>query len=401
MFVRSLVREALDLSEIYANYVECQGNPPYDPSMMTALLLYSYTQGVYASRRIARACEQRLDYMAITAHQSPDFRTVAKFRKRHLEALKGLFVQVVNLCREAGMVKLGHVAIDGTKVKANASKHKAMSYGRMEGEEKRLREEVEEWFRQAEVIDEEEDKVYGKHRRGDELPEWVKNKEERTKRIREAKKALETQARGEKQDKELPPKSRRGKKKGEEDFPHDKDQYNFTDPESSIMKSKGSFEQCYNAQVAVDGANQVIVVCAVTNQAGDTAQLMPMVEAVEEATGELPKELSADAGYSSEDNLAHLAEKPVSAYIAPGRENNNNGKPEQGTYRHQMWKKLRQGAWRTRYRLRKSIVEPVFGQIKHCREFRQFLLRGVKNVQAEWALVCTAHNILKLAKSDE
>ena len=239
VFLRNLVRESLDLSEIYEAYAESQGYPPYDPCMMTALILYGYTQGIYSSRRIAKACGQRLDFMVITAHQEPDFRTVAKFRKRHLGALGRLFGQVVELCQRAGLVALGHVSLDGTKVKANASKHKAMSYGRMEESEKRLRAEVEEWFRRAEEIDAEEDKLYGEDRRGDELPDWVKNKEERRKRIAEAKQALEAEARGEKLEKELPPKSRKVKKKGKEQLPHEKDQFNFTDPESSKMKSKG------------------------------------------------------------------------------------------------------------------------------------------------------------------
>jgi transposase len=242
-FVRNTVRETLDLSEILKEYTEERGYPPYHPVMMTALMLYAYCQGVYSSRRMAKACQERVDFMAVTARETPDFRTVSDFRKRHLKALGGLFIQVLKLCQKAGLVTLGHVALDGTKVKANASKHKAMSYGRMSKAEAELKAEIDRWFEKAEAIDREEDEEYGPDRRGDELPDWVANKETRLEKIGKAQAELEAEARAE------------GKEK-----PEEKAQKNFTDPESRIMKASGGFEQAYNAQAAVDAKHQTIVV---------------------------------------------------------------------------------------------------------------------------------------------
>jgi len=389
-FIRATVREQLDLSEILAPYEkEERGYPPYHPVMMTALLLYAYCQGVYSSRRIAKGCEERMDFMAVTGMNRPDFRTVSDFRKRHLQALQGLFVQVLKLCQRAGLVKLGHVSLDGTKVKANASKHKAMSYERMRETELRLKREVREWFNRAQSTDEAEDRQHGGERRGDELPEWVADKQRRITKIREAREALEAEARA------------AGKA-----APQPKAQRNFTDPESRIMHKSGKeYVQAYNAQAAVDSEAQVIVAQSLSNCANDVQQLAPTLTQIKENTGRQAQEFSADAGYCSEGNLAVLARHHVDSYIATGRQRHSEAsatgrrRVTEGTRVAAMRTKLARAGRRSRYRLRKSVVEPVFGQIKQGRGFRQFLLRGVAKVQGEWSLICTVHNLLKLAKA--
>jgi transposase len=389
-FIRDTVCEQLDLSEIIAPYEkEERGYPPYHPVMMTALLLYAYCQGVYSSRRIAQACEDRVDFMAVTGLNRPDFRTVSDFRKRHLEALQGLFVQVLKLCQQAGLVKLGHVALDGTKVKANASKHKAMSYDRMRETELRLKREVRAWFDRAKSTDEAEDRQHGRERRGDELPEWVANKQQRIAKIREAREALEAEARA------------AGKS-----APEPKDQRNFTDPESQIMRKSGKeFVQGYNAQAAVDSEAQIIVAQGVSNCASDAQQLEPMVKQIKQNTGRQAREFSADAGYCSEGNLAILERHHIDSYVATGRQHHHESnaagqrRARKGSRVAAMQTKLRRGGRRSRYRLRKTLPEPVFGQIKQGRGFRQFLMRGLVKVQGEWSLICTVHNLLKLAKS--
>ena len=344
-FVRETVRESLDLSAILDVYSQARGQPPYHPMMMTALLLYAYSTGVYSSRRIARACEERVDFMAMTGPRKPDFRTISDFRKRHLEALSGLFVQVLELCRAAGLAKLRHVALDGTKIKANASKHKAMSYGRMlKAKARRRRPSARQAARQAD-------------------------------------------AEGE------PPS----------DKPADKAQRNFTDPESRILKTKDGFIQGYNAQAAVDADHQVIVAHGLTNNGSDQGQLKPMVEAVETMAGGLPKELSADSGYCSEANLKLLEDRNIKGYVAVGRQRHGQSSPagrrrcQPGSRAAAMRRRLRRGGRRSRYRLRKITVEPVFGQIKQARGFRQFLLRGHDKVSHEWGLLCLVHNLVKLA----
>lgn len=389
-FVRDTVREQLDLSEVIAPYEkEERGYPPYHPVMMTALLLYAYCQGVYSSRRIAKACEERVDFMAVTGLNRPDFRTVSDFRKRHLEALQGLFVQVLKLCQRAGLVKLGHVALDGTKVKANASKHKAMSYERMRETELRLKREVREWFARAKSTDEAEDRQHGRERRGDELPEWVADKQRRIAKIREARQALEAEARA------------AGKP-----APEPKAQRNFTDPESRIMHKSGKeYVQAYNAQAAVDSKAQVIVAQGVSNCANDVQQLEPMVKQIKANTGRQAQEFSADAGYCSEGNLAVLARHHIDGYIATGRQRHSEAsaagrrRVAAGTRVAAMRTKLARAGRRSRYRLRKTLPEPVFGQIKQGRGFRQFLLRGLAKVQGEWSLICIVHNLLKLARA--
>lgn len=391
-FIRDTVREDLDLSEILNCYAEERGYPPYHPVMMTALLLYGYCQGVYSSRRIAKACEQRVDFMAVTGMNKPDFRTIAEFRKRHLKALGGLFIQVLRLCQKAGLVTLGHVALDGTKIKANASKHKAMSYGRMNKAETELQAEVDKWFAEADVIDQAEDAEHGTDRCGDELPDWVANKQKRIEKIREARAALEAEAK-EKAKAE-------GKKDGK---PEDKAQKNFTDAESRIMKTGNGFEQCYNAQAAVDAGSQVIVAQILTDAPNDKQQFVPVVTEIKKNMGRNADETSADAGYCSEENLKTANRRHINAYVATGRQKHGEAaatdgkKPKFGTRVHAMMVKLKQGGRRSRYRLRKQTVEPVFGQIKQARGFRQFLMRGKEKVSGEWSMLCIAHNLLKLA----
>jgi transposase len=410
-FVRELVREELDLSAILDTYGEERGFPPYHPVMMTAVLLYALTQGVRSSRKIARACETRVDFMAVTAMQRPDFRTISDFRLRHLEALADLFQQVLKLCQKAKLVKLGHVALDGTKVQANASKHKAMSYERMKKTEKQLKEEIAEWFKKASSEDEEEDRLYGKNKRGDELPDWVANKQKRLEKIREAKAALEAEAKADLAAgvKPEPPNKPRGgghrmkkrapKPNGE---PNDKAQLNFTDAESKLMKGPDGFLQAYNGQAAVDSHAQVIVAHDLTNKQSDCPQLPGMVKKIRENTGRNPKELSADAGYLSEANLAELKKRRITAYVATGQTHLNSERKLRrlkGPLSKQMRTKLARTRHRSRYRLRKQTVEPVFGQMKEARGMRRLLLRGLRKAKAEWAINCTAHNLAKLIKA--
>jgi transposase len=410
-FIVNLVRDELDLIEITGSYESEKGQPPYHPVMMTALLLYSYCCGTYASRRIAKACQERTDFMMIVALDAPDFRTVSEFRRRHLSALSQLFVQVLKLCEKAGLVKLGHVALDGTKIKANASKHKAMSYGHMKRRDRELEAEVKRWLAAAEAQDRAQDKAFGADRRGDELPDWVADKEKRLARIREAKAALEAEARqaaAAKARQEAEAEEQRqgearkkpGKKtKPASGEPAAKAQRNFTDPESRILKTKDGFIQGYNAQAAVDGEAQIIVAHDLVAQTSDQDQLVPLLDGIRTNLGRRPKEASADAGYCSEANLKALRKRRITGYVAVGRAKH----PDQGKLNltgrltKAMRAKLRQGGWRSRYRLRKQIVEPVFGQIKQARGFRQFLMRGLAKVKAEWALICIAHNLTKLA----
>jgi transposase len=403
-FIRELVREELDLSAIVEAYEGERGQPPYHPVMMTALLLYAYSQGVYSSRRIARSCVERVDFMAVTARQSPDFRTVSDFRKRHLAALEGLFVQVLRVCRRAGLVKLSHVALDGTKVQANASKHKAMSYGRMCTEEKRLEAEVQGWLKRAESIDEEEDKRYGKDRRGDELPGWVKNRELRRQKIREAKEALEREARAEAEKlkdrkvETISPRQREVKRTGK---PPEKGQRNFTDPDSRIMHRGQEYVQAFNCQAAVEAGSQVIVARSVGNAQNDAGELPAMLDQIRANVGRQARELSADYGYCTEGNLKDLRRRRIRGYVATGRQRHGSGSPHpvrnsDSPCKREMTRRLRCGGFRSRYRLRKQTVEPVFGQIKEAMGFRRFLLRGLERVRSEWSLICTAHNLRKL-----
>jgi transposase len=413
----------LNLQPIYCRYNGSKGGqPPYDPRMMTSLLIYAYCKGLASSRKIERATYKNIAFRVLTADQQPDHDTIADFRKRHLKALAGLFVQVLQLCRKAGLVKLGHVALDGTKVKANASKHKAMSYDRMEKKAAELREEVERLLQQAEAVDAAEDALYGKGRRGDELPDELRFKQSRLRKIEQAMAALEAEAqtKAEAEREELrrkeealaqEGKKRRGKKpKDPDDKPRPKAQQNFTDPESRIMKdgASKSFEQAYNCQAAVDETAQVIVATNVTQEANDKQQVRPLIENVKENTsGKKPKKVSADSGYYSEGNLAYLQGEKIDEYIATGRLKHREKPPpaprgripQSATTKERMARKLRTVKGRGTYKKRKQIVEPVFGQLKEARGFRRFLLRGLENVTAEWDLICLTHNLLKLFRS--
>jgi hypothetical protein len=370
--------------------------------MMTALILYGYCRGVYSSRRIGRACERDMGFMAVTVTERPDFRTIADFRKKHLEALKALFQQVLRLCQKAGLVRLGHIALDGTKMKANASKHKAMSYDRMQEKEKQLRTEVRQWFEESERVDAEEDREHGRDSRGDELPAWMKSKVARLAKIREAKEALEAEAKAKAEEAaRAQGESKKDVAKAKaEAKPEPKAQRNFTDAESRIMKGSDGFVQAYNCQAGVDDFSQVIVAQDVTQEATDIHQLKPMVAQVKANVGRNPEELSADAGYCSEENLQEIRDRRIRGYIATGRDRHGDGhakgKPSRKPLRQAMALRLRRGGFHSRYRKRKTLPEPVFGQIKQARGFRQFLMRGFQKVRGEWSLLCTAHNLLKL-----
>lgn len=393
-FVRDVV-DALDLSAIEDTYTEERGYPPYDPRMMTTVLLYAYCTGTYSSRKIARQLVDSVALRFLAAGNEPDFRTFSEFRRRHGAALAALFVQGLTLCRQAGLVKLGRVAVDGTKLKANASQHKAMSYGRMRSEEARLEQEVRALLRQAEAADAQEDEHYGRDRRGDELPVELARRESRLQKIREAKAALEAEARAQAAAEGKPP---------DDATPPDKSQRNFTDPEAKIQKTSDGFIQGDNAQIAVTGGSQIIVAQQVTAAAPDVQHLVPVVTAIAQALHRKPAVVLADAGYWSEANVRALEGKGIEPLIATGRRKHTEprpraprGRPPQGlSVKERMQRTLATIRGQRLYARRKVIVEPVFGQIKHARGFRQFLRRGLARVQQEWALVCLSHNLLKL-----
>ena len=401
-FVSDVV-DQLDLSAMDAVYGnEKRGQPPYDPQMLTKVLVYAYCVGVFSSRRIERRLVEDIAFRVLAAGNQPNFRTISDFRKIHLETLEGLFEQVLKIALEAGAMKVGRVAVDGTKVKANASKHKAMSYDRMTEKEKELKAEVQQLLEQAAAADAEEDAAYGRDRRGDELPAELERRETRIKKIREAKRALEGRARDKAAAEGADPKQARPKEK-------EKDQYNFTDPESRIMKGADGFVQAYNAQAAVEPDLQLIVGQTVTQAANDKEQLMPMVEVMEQQSGQRPEEILADSGYCSEKNLEALdaegnPERRIDGYVATERQKHGEYKepcprgplPKGATRVDRMRRKLKTKAGKAVYAARKAIVEPVFGQIKQARGFRQFLLRGIDKVRGEWSLVCLTHNILKI-----
>ena len=389
------VADQLDLSAITARYEgERRGGPSYHPRMMVKVLLYGYCTGVASSRRIARRLHEDIAFRVLAANNTPDFRTVSDFRKDHLEALGELFLQVLELCRQAGLVKLGHVVLDGTKVRANASKHKAMSYGRMKEKEDRLQAEVDELLRKAQEVDEDEDRRYGKDRRGDELPEELAFR-----RIREAKAALEAEARAEAEQAEKEGRNHPG-------MPDDKAQRNFTDPDSRIMPGPGGrdFQQSYNCQAVVDSEHQVIVAARATDQPSDKGQAVSMIEETILNVGAVPKEVSADAGYYSAKEVEDLYALGVDPFVAPEKTRHGwvpppapRGRIPRGlSARDRMRRKLRTKRGRERYALRMETVEPVFDQIKQGRGFRQFLLRSLAKVNREWLLICAGHNLLKL-----
>jgi transposase len=394
-FVSDVV-DQLNLSEIEAVYEkDLRGQPPYNPKMMTKILLYGYCVGIFSSRRIQRALIEEIPFRVLAAGNEPDFRTISDFRKIHHAALQDLFEQVLSMALKAGAIKIGRIALDGSKVKANASKHKAMSYDRMEKQEKQLRKEVRELLKKADREDAREDRLYGRERHGDELPEELKRRETRLAKIQEAKRELEEEAKEKAKAEGKDPKQAK---------PEGKKQRNFTDSESRIMKGSDGFVQAFNAQAAVEQTHQLIVGQAVTQEVNDKQQLKPMIEIIKDQSGQLPEQILADAGYCSEANLQYLQDKGLDAYIATGRQKHDQPVesckrgplPKDATIVDRMKRKLQTKSGKTVYAARKSIVEPVFGQIKQGRGFRQFLLRGIEKVKAEWALVCLTHNILKM-----
>jgi len=390
--------DSLDLSGIYAEYLEERGYPPYHPLMMVKVWMYGQMRGVRSSRKVQRATLEDVGFRVLAAGNEPDFRTLSDFRKRHLAAMSELFVQVLRLCREAGLVKLGHVAIDGTKIRANASKHKAMSYARMQDEEARLRAEVDRMFAESDAIDAAEDALYGADRRGDELPPELADRASRLRVIQEAKTALEQAAR------EAAEQSGTG-----DGTPKPKAQRNFTDPDSRIMlNADKAFVQAYNAQLAVDSEHQVIVAAEVVQATNDKRELIPMVEATVDQVGEVPEMFSADAGYWSDENMETLEHHEIDAVVAPEKIRHRDWHtappprgctPQKLTRKERMRHRLRTEEGRSEYDKRKITVEPVFGQLKTVQGMRQFLLRGHEKVRQEWLLACTGHNLLKLFRA--
>jgi len=362
---------ALDLQALYAPYDgDGRRNQPFDPQMMVTVLLYAYATGTFSSRRIARKLEEDVAYRVLAAGNFPAHRTIAEFRQQHLAAFEALFVQVVQIAREAGVVKLGALAVDGSKVKASASKHKAMSYGRMRTEEQRLREEIAALTTQAAAVDATEDAAHGPDVRGDELPAELQRREERLATIAAAKARLEArQAEEDRQKGRTPDDGRksRGNKPFARDFgvPPDDAQENFTDPESRIMKTSSGFDQCYNGQIAVDETTQIIVATGLTNCAADNAELLPLLDHAETTLGGAPTDVLADAGYRGEGTFQTLEARGITAYISLGHEV-RPAKPPNPTHvaTQRMAARLASDTGRARYRRRKAIVEPVLGWIK-------------------------------------
>jgi transposase len=430
LFVSDVI-DSLELSAIFHAYEQGdgRGQPPYDPALMVKLLVYAYCTGKPSSRKIERATYEEVTYRVLAADQHPDHASIAEFRRRHLQALAGLFLQVLRLCQAAGLVKLGHVALDGTKLKANASKHKAMSYGRMAGAEQKLEEEVQKLLEEAQMADAAEDARYGKGKGGDELPMELARRESRLRKIREAKAALEQEAKEQAREAAVAAQAKIAERQRQEAEtgqkakgrtplapdpaqarPEPKAQRNFTDPDSRIMKDGAtkSFEQAYNAQVVVDSHAPIIVAAAVTQEANDKQQLVPMLGAVQDNVGELPQKASADAGFFSEANLTDERVSGVDLYVPPDRQHHDplpaassGAASAGGPVREQMRHKLKTPEGAAVYKLRKAIVEPVFGQIKEGRGFRRFAFRGLAQVAAEWTVICLTHNLLKLFRAQQ
>ncbi len=395
----------LDLSAFYARYAgDGRRNAPYSPTMMVKVLIYGYATGVFSSRKLARKLEEDVAFRMLGAGNFPNHRTICEFRRQHLRRFQGLFVKVVRLAREMGLVRFGTLSIDGTKVRANASKRKAMSYDRLVGEEARLREEIEGLTTAAARADEEEDRRLGKEVRGDELPAELRRREDRLAAIEAAKERLEAaqrqadDERGREPGQDRPAKGGRPYKR-EYGEPEPKAQSNFTDPESRIMKtSTEGFQQSYNAQTVVDDAHQIVVDASVSACASDQGELIARLEAVEEHLGEKPEEVLADAGYCNEADLRALEERGIAGHVALGREGKKQAAvdPKTRPATDRMRKKLATEAGRARYARRKWLSEAPNGWIKEVLGFRRFSLRSLANVQAEWNLVCLALNIKRI-----
>ena len=408
---------------------ELRGQPPFDVAMMVTLLVYAYSVGVCSSRKIAAACERNLAFRAIVGNNPPDFRTISDFRKIHLAAFRPLFLDVLRLAGEMGMVKLGNLSTDGTKMGANASRHKAMSYGYMSKEINRLEAEIEQLLKQAEQVDAEQDAALGS-RRGDELPDELKRREGRLAKIQEAKARLEAEARAKAEEeqrrrddeqakREAEGRQRRGKEPAPIDpTPEDKAQTNFTDPEAKVMKqSNKGFDYSYNAQAVVDGEEQIIVAAEVTSAANDKQQAVPMAQAaldnlnaagIDRPVGAdgtpVPIPNTADTGYFSKEAVEGLEKMGVDPHLATGRQKHHEAPVQseaatssaEAIVKEKMRRKLSSAAGKALYAARKQIVEPVFGMIKSARGIRKFVLRGLERVSAEWQLICLTHNLLKI-----
>jgi len=410
----------LDLSAIHrrCQHADPRGTQPYHPLMMTSLLVYGYCAGVASSRKIERSTHESVAFRVIAGGEHPDHTRISEFRRVHLDDLADLFFQVLALAKKAHMVKLGNVALDGTKVKANASKHKAMSYDRMEKDAARLRQKVQELLSAAEAADAQEDAEYGQGRSGDELPEDLRRAESRLARIKQLKAELEAEARqqdaetAKHDDDDLPP-SPTERPLPSHKIPRTKDggidpkaQRNFTDPESRIMKSSEGYVQAYNCQAVVDEEHQIIVAQAVTNQAPDVEHLVPMLVQTVANCGAKPDNFLADAGYFSEENVCEVTKWQVEPFIPPRRQKHSEepkpvlGRPPDNLgIKDRMVRKLATKTGRSIYALRKKIVEPVFGQIKEARGLRRFLLRGLEKARGEWALITLTHNLLKIYRA--
>ena len=403
-FISDVVDD-LDLKDFYDPYEgDGRRNRPFDPRMMIKIILYGYAVGIRSSRKMALKLHEDVAFRVLASENFPAHRTISDFRQIHLTELGKLFRKVVRLAREMGVLKVGTLAVDGSKVKANASKHKAMSYGRMKQEERRLKEQIQKIFEEAEAIDAYEDELYGKDNTGDELPENLRRREDRLAAIAAAKKRLEE--RQAEEDKEKGRKPRDGKKstKGGRNYkrtfgtPDDKAQENFTDPDSRIMKGSEGYVQAYNGQIAVDEGSQLIVATGLTQRAGDNGQLIPIIEEAEKITGQTPDQVLADAGYRGEENFKQLTRKKIDGYVSLGREGKKAQAIPDRDYpeSRKMYRKLRSPVGRARYKRRKAIVEPVFGWMKEILGFRRFSFRGLEKVQAEWDLVCLAMNLKRL-----
>lgn len=412
LYVSDVV-ESLNLSEIMKVYEEgdSRGRPPYHPALMVKLLFYGYCTGKMSARKLEQATYDDVAFRVLCCNQQPDHDSIASFRKRHLPELGRLFVQVLQLCERAGLVKLGHVAIDGTKIKANASKYQSLSYQSMKEAEQELAAEVARLLEEAQRIDEQEDELYGKGKGGDELPEELQDRETRLAKIRAWKAELEAEAKAA-AEKEKEKKRRGGRRnwrrkweKSEEGellpLPHSK--RNLTDPDSRLMKDlvTQSFQQAYNAQIAVDAQAQIIVAAQVVQAGNDQQQLVPVLQQVAENLGRMPEAASADGGYFSTEAVTHEAVRGVNLHVRPNEREPQwaDNFPASATVQRRMWQKLKSVEGGLLYKLRKAIVEPVFAQIKHLRGFRQFLLRGLAQVEAEWLLICMTHNLLKLFRA--
>jgi transposase len=396
--------DALDLQAFYEPYAgDGRRNSPYDPRMMVKLLLYGYATGVFSSRKIAKKLHEDVAFRVLAGENFPAHRTLAEFRQRHLAAFQALFVQVLEIAREAGLLQVGTVAVDGTKVKASASKRKAMSYGRMKQDQERLKSEITELTSRAASVDAEEDTQYGPDNTGDELPEELQRREQRLVKIHEAIERLRSRQAAEDREagrKEGPIGAEAGKTKRAFGEPVEKKQDNFTDPESRIMKTSSGFEQCYNGQLAVDSESRLILAAKVTQSASDHDELLPVLEEVRANVGQLPRAVLADAGYRSEENLQNLEASAIDAYVALGREGKKSVVKNEEKYpaTQRMKQKLETPEGRKRYSKRKSIVEPVNGWIKSVLGFRQFSLRGLQKVSGEWTLVCLALNLRQMLR---